>query len=186
MRREYLVLFAAVCLSFIGRPLWAELESGPSVGDKVPELKVATITGPAEGKELDQAAERAEKPTVYLFIAADKFDRPMARFIKTLDGKTGEIGQQAHIVAVWLTADAAASKEYLPKAQQSLRLENTSLTVYPGDKAGPGAWGVNPDAHLTAVVAAGSKVAARFGYISLNETDVPAVCKAWQKTQEKK
>ena len=39
-------------------------------------LKVFDATGPLKDKEVDYAAERKGKPTVYVFIQADKWDRP--------------------------------------------------------------------------------------------------------------
>jgi hypothetical protein len=62
----------------------------------------------------------------------------------------------------------------------------TALTCYPGGAEGPKGWGVNADAHLTAVLANKGKVAATFGYRSLNETDVPAVRDALKKAREAK
>jgi hypothetical protein len=58
--------------------------------------------------------------------------------------------------------------------------------VFPGDKAGPKGWGVNPDSHLTVVLASGGKVVATFGYQSVNETDVPKVKEALAKAVKKK
>src|SRR4051794_38706989 len=119
------ILFGGLCAPVIAR---AEVDSGPAVGEKVPELKVLPLTGPLEGKEPDYAAERKGKPTVYLLIPADRFARPIARFMKTLDGKVKEAGDGAYVVAVWLTEDQNATKEYLPKVQKSLQLDNTALT----------------------------------------------------------
>jgi hypothetical protein len=152
----------------------ADVESGAKAGEKVGELKAFGVVGKVEGKEADFAAERKDEPTVYLFVSAENFSRPIARFMKTLDGKLGEIDDKAAGVAVWLTDDADKSKEYLPKAQGSLKLDRTSLAVV-GDKAGPNGWGINPDAHLTVVVANKGKVAKSFAYTSVNETDVRAV-----------
>jgi hypothetical protein len=154
---------------------WADVESGPKVGEKVGELKAFGVVGPVEGKEVDYAAERKDEPTVYLFIAAENFSRPMARFLKTLDGKLGEAGGDKAVgVAVWLTADSDKSKEYLPRAQTSLNFEKTALAVL-GDKSGPNGWGINPDAHLTVVVAYKGNVVKSFAYTSVNETDARAV-----------
>ena len=64
--------------------------------------------------------------------------------------------------------------------QQSVQYEATALTVS-GAKEGPKGWNVNGDAHVTAVVASKGKVAAAFGYRSVNETDVPALRAALKK-----
>jgi hypothetical protein len=147
--------------------------SGPEPGKKIAPLKVFAATGPKEGKELDYAAERGERPTVYVLIR--DWDRPVARFIKTLDGAVKEESDQALAVAAWLTDDKDATKKYLPLAQQSLKLEVTPLVVALADKPGPDDWDINPDARVTVVVAKKGKVAARFGYLSINDTDVRRV-----------
>jgi hypothetical protein len=149
--------------------------SGPEKDKAVPLLKVFDATGPHEGKEVDYASVRKLKPTVYVFIQADKWDRPMARFLKGLDGALPKVAADAMVVAVWLSDDVAKAKHYLPVAQQSLKLEATALTCFTGEKAGPAAWNINADAHATVVVAQQGKVAAVFGYRSLNETEVPRV-----------
>lgn len=45
---------------------------------------------------------------------------------------------------------------------------------------------MNADAHVTAVVAGKGKVIARFGYLSVNETDAPKVRAAFKKALTKK
>ena len=154
---------------------WADVESGPKAGEKVGELKAFGVVGKVEGKEADFAAERKDDPTVYLFVSAENFSRPMARFMRALDGKLGEIDDKAAAVAVWLGGDADAHKERLPKIQMSVNFDKTALAVFAGDKSGPNGWGINPDAHLTVVVANKGKVAKSFAYTTVNETDARAV-----------
>ena len=158
-----------------------DVTSGPAKGEKVPALKVFDATGENADKDVDYAAQRQDKPTVYLFVRADKFDRPMNRFMKTLDGAVKKDFADTYVVAVWLTEDVAKTKELLPRVQQSVGYEVTALTCYTGGVEGPKGWGVNADAHLTAVLANKGKVAATFGYRSLNATDVPAVRDAVKK-----
>jgi hypothetical protein len=141
----------------------------------VESLKAVAATGPAAGKEVDYATERKGKPTLFVFVLADKWDRPLARFLRALDQAMAKDRTDVQIVAVWLTDDAAKAKDYLPRAQESLKLAQTTFAVYPGEKSGPAGWGINADAHLTAVVAQDQKVSASFGFRSLNETDAPAV-----------
>jgi hypothetical protein len=180
------ILYSVSCLMLAGVAARADdLTSGPEKGAKVPELKVFDTTGANKDKEVDYAAERKDKPTVYLFIDAEKFDRPMNRFMKGLDGAVKKEFEGAYVVAVWLTGDADKTREYLPKLQQSVQHEATALTLFP-DKAGPKGWGVNADAHLTAVVAIKGKVTATFAYQSLNETDVPKVKEALEKAVKAK
>lgn len=177
-----MIPFRQVILGLLLSSSWAsaqDVPSGPDKGSELPALRVWDVTGPNQGKEVDYKAERKEKPTVYLFIPADKWDRPMARFMRKLDEATQN---DAFIVAVWL-GEAEKSKEYLPLAQKSLQLQATALTCFVGDRAGPTGWNVNSDAHLTAVVARNAKVSAVFGYRSINETNVPAVIDALKKAE---
>jgi hypothetical protein len=162
-----------------------DVASGPVKGEAVPALKVFDGTGDHAGKEVDYAAEREKKPTVYLLVNADKWDRPVARFVRTLDETLAKEGGEARAVAVWVGSDAEKMKQYLPVAQNALKLQRSVLTAFTGGPAGPDAWGANADAHLTAVVAADGKVAAVFGYRSTNETDVPAVVEALNKAMGK-
>jgi hypothetical protein len=158
----------------------ADVESGPKAGDKVPALKAFGVVGTVEGKEADFAAERKDAPTIYIFVQAEEGGipvggRPAARFMKVLDTEIAKIDGAA-AVAVWLGDKAFDKhKEYLPKINKSLSFEKTALAAFDGDKSGPKDWGVNPDAHLTVVVAHKGKVVKSFAFTSVNETDVRPV-----------
>lgn len=162
----------------------ADVESGPKAGEKVGELKAHAMTGTNEGKEVDLTAERKDEPTVYLFVNAEKFGRPTHQYIKTLDGKLPGVSDKAAAVAVWVTADADKSKEYLPKIKQYYN--STALAVFGGGANGPNGWGVNEAAHLTAVVVVKGKVVKSFAYESLNAKDADAVEAELKKAVEKK
>jgi hypothetical protein len=160
----------------------ADVESGPKAGTAIPALNIHFATGTHEGKEVDWAAERKEQPTLYLFIPADKFARPTARFLKELDGKLKDADEKdakAAAVVVWTGGEADKHKDYLPKVQQSLKFERTDLAW--STNATPEGWGLNSDAHLTVVVAKGGKAAKVFAFTSVNEKDVPAVLEAVKK-----
>lgn len=171
--------FAAMVLALAFSPsaLVAQVESGPKAGSNLEPLKVVVATGNAVGQELDFTAERKEKSTIFAFVQAETWDRPVARFLSTLDQALAKDRVDVEIIAVWLTDDVAKSKEYLPIAQQSLKLLQTTLTVYPGDKGGPAGWMINTDAHITVVVVQEQKVTASVAFRSVNETDVPSVLK---------
>jgi hypothetical protein len=157
--------------------LVADVESGPKAGEKVAELKVFGVVGTVEGKEVDFAAERKDAPTIYVFVSAAEGGipaggRPAARFMKVLDEQIGKI-EGAAVVAVWLGDKAFDKhKEYLPRINMSLKFEKTSLAAFDGEKSGPNNWGINPDAHLTVVVAHKGKVVKSFPFTTVNETDV--------------
>ncbi len=169
MRTLLVALFVLLCVS----QARGQLNSGPDAGSEIAPLRVSVVIGSNAGEELDVAQRRSAMPTIYIFIQADKWDRPLARFLRTLDDELRKDRTDVAMIATWLTDDVEAAKDYLPKAQQSLQLSQTSLAVFPGDKNGPPGWSIHPGAHLTAVIAADSRVIARFGYRSLNETNVP-------------
>jgi hypothetical protein len=182
-------MYRGVLSLMIGLPaatlLFAEVASGPAAGEAVPPLKVQAVVGMIEDKEVDYAAERKDKPTIYVFVKSKdggipEGGRPAGRYMKKLDEAVKQVSADVYIVAVWLTDDTDKTKEYLPRIQQSLRFENTGLT-YVADKDGPQGWGVNADAAVTTVVCNGRKVVKSFGYDTLNETDVPAVTEALKK-----
>ena len=172
---------SAALLAVAPAALAQDVSSGPDKDAKVPALKVFDATGPNKDKDVDYAAERKDKPTIYLLVRADKFDRPMNRFAKGLDDRVKKDSEDAYIVAVWLTDDVDKAKERLPAVQQSVQYQNTALTIFTGGKDGPNDWHANPDAHLTVVLAVKGKVVATLGYQSVNETDVKAVREAFQK-----
>src|SRR5438874_12063616 len=97
--------------------LRAQTNSGPASGTPIEPLKVLAVTGDDAGQELDFAAKRAGKPTLYVFIQADKFDRPLARFLAVLDKELSKDRPDVAVVAVWLTDHSEQSKEYLPRVQ---------------------------------------------------------------------
>jgi hypothetical protein len=169
------VCIASLCLIAVAGLALAEVTSGPKVGDKLEDFKVAGIVGLLENKEGSYIAERKDEPTVYAFVQGEHFGRPMARFLKVLDGKVKEANDKSVVAAVWLTEKPDMIKEYLPKVNMSLSFVNTSLGVFTGEKSGPNNWGVNVDAHITVVVAFKGKAAATLAFQSVNETDVEKV-----------
>jgi hypothetical protein len=178
--KKYRCVLILLLIASVAR---ADVESGPKPGEKIGELKVSAITGAKEGKDLDYAAERKDEPTIYLFVNAEKFGRPMARFLRKIDEKIGEASDKAEAVAVWVGGEAAKSKEYLPRVNLSLKFAKTALTVFDGN--GPNGWGINSDAHLTAVVAVNGKVVKSFPFVSVNETDADEVLKELTKAIKK-
>jgi hypothetical protein len=176
----------AFSLLLIVHPVWSQdVASGPEKGKDLPALKVYDVTGAHKDKDVDYVAERKGKPTIYIFVQADKFDRPMAKFMKGLDAGAPKVHDEASVVAVWVTSDAAKSKQYLPLAQQSLKFEATALTCCTEGETGPKGWGINADAHATIVVASKGTAVAVFGYMSLNDTEVPTVINALKKALDK-
>jgi len=168
MRHALLTTSALLLLTAMGR---ADVSSGPKPGESVEEFKAFGI---GEEKEVSPVADRKDKPTVFVFVQHEHFDRPMARFLKALDTDSKKANDSLKITAVWLTDKSDAVKEHLPRVNDSLKFANTNLNVFDG-KNGPNGWSLNSDAHLTVVVVEKGKVTASFAYLSVNETDLPKV-----------
>jgi hypothetical protein len=177
------LLTTIVLLGFTAVAVRADVESGPKADEKVGELKVAVVVGEKEGKELDIAGDRKDAPTIYLFVNAEKFSRPMARFMKKVDEKIGDANEKAEAVAVVVGGDVANWKDRLPKIQMSLKFAKTSMAVFDGSE--PKGWALNTDAHLTVVLVAKGKVVKSYGFDSVNETDEKAVMEAFTKAVKK-
>jgi hypothetical protein len=176
---------AAATLALLASDARADLKSGPNVGVKVGKLKVFATTGAHESKELDYAAERKNRLTVYLFVQGEQFGRPMARFIRAIDQGLAEGKEKSEAVAVWITDKIDETKEYLPKVQKSLELQTTAMTVAIGDKPRIQDWQINDDAHITVVVVNNGAVAGCFAHQSVTEKDADAVLKLVKKASGK-
>ena len=170
------VLAAMIAAMGVRAAVAADLQSGPEPGSAVPALKITAATGDNAGQEVDFPAVRKDKVTVYAFVQADQFDRPMARLLKKVDTDLADKADAA-VVAVWLTEDVDKSRDYLPKAQQSLQFSRTTLAVHRG-KETPTGWNIDIAARCSMVVVRDGKVVARFGWNSVNETEAPPVIKA--------
>ncbi len=177
------VIASASLLAFCAMQLAAE---DAATGAAVKPLKVELLQSDGSYMRIDAAmAANDDKPIVYLLIPAARWDRPVARFIKTLDEKLSGYSAAAEIRAIWLSAEPDATKEYLPRVQQSLQLQKTTLGVY-ADAEGPEGWQPGGDIQMVAIVVHRGKMAARFAFGSVNETDVPQVGEAVAKSLDGK
>lgn len=160
-----------------------DVDSGPAPGSKLPALKVQVLSGPLEKKEVDYVAERKDKTTIYVFVQQEKWSRPQHKFLFTLGEAIDKNFKDVQVVAVWLTEDKDKTREYLPKIAEYYKA--TALAYYPGDKTGPKGWDLNLDADVTVIVGHQQKVAARFGYQSINDTGVREITQALKKATQK-
>src|SRR5687767_10891932 len=118
----------------------AQVTSGPNKGEVQPPLKVQVLGENDVFKEQDVAKVRADKPTIYLFIQAESWDRPMFQFIRKLDGLVKNLDENTRLVAVWVTDDNDKTKDYLPKIKKYF--EENLVTYFEGGKAGPDKWSI--------------------------------------------
>ena len=179
---RYAALAVAIVLA-AATPARADIQSGPDLNEKLPPLKVYVATGEQAEKTLDLASERKEKPTVYVLIQAEHWTRPVGTYLRGLDTAIARKSDDAHVVAVWLTADEQKTKDYLPVVKNAMKTADTTFAVYP-DVNGPDGWGINTTAHVTTVLAVKGKPVARFGHISVNDTVVREVLREFDPARE--
>ncbi len=165
-------------------PVADKLTSGPEIGAIAPALTAHVAAGIGTGESRNIATVRQGQLTIYAFVQAAQFDRPMARLIHTIDqgiadrSSENDAAGSPALVTVWLTETPDQSREYLPRAQQSLKLKHTVWTVFEGPLQGPGGWSINDSAGLTLVVVdRQGKVIHSVGFDSWNETDAPPILK---------
>jgi hypothetical protein len=159
--------------------LFAQIESGPPVGKSIPALMVQPVKDGRAADAVDITKEHAEPVTVYMFLSADRFDRPVARVVKGLDAAVQKVQVQqptAALVLVWVAPDANAAATRIGQIQGSLQLSG-EWTIFTGGSS-PDGWALSDKAAITVVVTNKEKVTARFGYDSVNETVLPDIEKS--------
>jgi hypothetical protein len=176
-------LTTVLCLAVFGLAEMArgDLDSGPTVGEVVPKLKVTMVTGDQAGQEVDATEVRGERPTVYLFVPADRFDRSVAGYLKKIDEALGKEGKESGAVVIWYSDTPEATRDYLARVQMSLKFAHSAVGVFPSLATPPDGWVLHQRAVMTAVVVRGRKVRAKFGYGSVNATVASEVVDALEK-----
>lgn len=155
-------------------------DSGPPVAARPEPLPALVTVGAKPGETTDLVAERGARPTLYVLVRADRWDRSMARFVRSLDRALQDGGpglDEAELVLVWLTDDVAAARDYQPRGQMSLNLGRASWAVFVGSPLGPNGWSLHPDAFLTVVGVRDGMVTGHGGFLSVGEDDLAPVLK---------
>lgn len=159
-----LLLIVAAALVAVGP------ESGPPKGAKLPKLKVVVAQEALREAE-DLAEKRKDKPTIFVFIPKENWERPTARFLRAVDEQLEHV-HQGKLVVVWIAENSVEENaEYLRKVSNSLMTSRTTWTVFHGEAGELGDWEINPDTNATVVVASEGKVLKSVGFRQVNEGD---------------
>jgi hypothetical protein len=157
---------------------------GPEAGKPVPALKTHQAAGDQADKEVDWQTASKDKPTLFVFVNSDKWDRPVARFLKKLDEAVNEAKQKAmpkaQVAIIWLTKDVDKGKEYLPRAQGSLKLQATSWNVFAGDAYDAQGWVLSGDSVINVILVKNNQVNWGRAFSAVNDTTVRPVVAALQ------
>ena len=155
-----------------------DVSTGTPVGKTVPLLEAMVCVGENDGQKVELTAKSGKNPTLYFFIQAEHWDRPVARLLRELDQNIKSGVTDGTLVAVWLSNNEVERfREHLPRVQQSLKLAMTIYTVWPGDPFGPPAWAINRDDHVTIITAKDGKTLGRYSFKSTNEGDAKRILK---------
>jgi hypothetical protein len=168
-------------LTFI--PMWDDndIKAGPEVGKPIPELKLSQIHGADAGKEVDARELAKPASTIFITIRKDKWDRPVARVLRQLDEAVAKQDSKAQIVIVWVSKDADHAKEYLPKAQQSLKLSASSWNHFNGEVYDAAGWQLSGDGPLNIIITKAGKVHWGRAFATVDEKIVNKVTEALAK-----
>ncbi len=148
-------ILAVLVAGLVSTAVWADVESGPKAGEKVPVLKAFGVAGSVTEKETDFAKDRGEGTDRVRVRQAEHFaGRPPASCEnpRRENRRTRRRGQGGGRFGLRLR-NVEKNKEYLPKVQKSMKFGKSDLAVFTGDKSGPDNWGINPDAHGTVAAA---------------------------------
>jgi hypothetical protein len=136
---------------------------GPEVGKQVPSLKTVQIAGEQRGKEVNWKQESKDKPTIFIFIRSDKWDRPLARVLRLVDESVAQDRQNAspgaQVALIWVTKDVDKAKEYLPRVQQSIKLQASNWNVFEGELYDVEGWVLSGDSTINVIIAKENKIA---------------------------
>lgn len=174
MSRTGLTLAMLALCGLSGTWAWGDIESGPTIGARLSPLNVKLVENGTATESQDVVLAHLEHPTVYLLVNAARFDRPAAAYIRGIDTLVQELQRRdplAGLVVVWLTDETTRGVERVAAIQRALRLPATHWSVSADGAIGSEGWGINDRAAVTAVLANGREVVARFGYDAVNETN---------------
>jgi hypothetical protein len=149
-----------VAMLAFGLCVWGQdsLYSGPQPGEALPAFKVLAATGPHAGREVDYIREFGNSPILLIFIR--DIDRNVYRVLWPCDRYASERAEAGlKTLYVYLAPDKVEGERRMQQVTKSLNLEVPAATSIDGVE-GPGAYGLNKQVALTAIVAKDGKVVA--------------------------
>ncbi|MBI1789444.1 MAG: hypothetical protein HYR60_18060 [Acidobacteria bacterium] len=142
---------------------WAQdrLYSGPQPGEPLPRFQALAATGPHAGREVDYIAEFGNSPILLIFIR--DIDRNVYRTLWPCDRYASE-RPGLKTLFVYLAPDKVEGERRMRQVAKSLSLEVPVAASIEGVE-GPGAYGLNRQVAVTAIVAKDGKVVANHAIV---------------------
>jgi len=151
--------------------------SGPQPGEKLAALKMQVLLGQGAGKEADPVTAAGGKPVVIVFV--HQITRPSIGTMRMVMNYANSRRKEGLCAAVvLLTADVTETTNFVKRASHAMP-KNIQLGVSAAGIEGPGAYGLNRKATITAVVGKQGKVTANFALIDPSQqADAPKIATA--------
>ena len=172
-----LVLIAATCI-LSGRVAISDepVFSGPQAGERMPPFKVKGAFGKWDGKSFDPVADAGDNPIVLFFVHART--RPafgLTRSIMRYAATREKDGLRSAIV--FLSEDPTETDQWLKRIKQYFP-PSVPVGVSVDGQEGPGAYGLNRNVTVTALVGKEGKVTANFALVQPSlQADGPKIAK---------
>lgn len=152
-----------------------DIVAGPELYKPIPSLKTLQIVGDQADKEINWNETAKTKPHIIAFVRSDKWDRPVARVLKQLDDALITVRKDipdVHLGIIWVSKDIERAKEYLPKVQQSIKLQASSWNHFNGEIYDTTGWQLSGDGALNIVIVKENKAAWGRSFSTMEESIV--------------
>jgi hypothetical protein len=171
-----LALTAATCI-FALNPSFAKEISGPQVGDPVTPFTMRGVLDDEAGKNIDLVKDANGRPLVIFFLnEVNRQTVGLAR--QTLNEAANRKGDGLESGLVLLSADAAATEEWVKRAVQALP-RGVPIGIANEGADGPPAYGLSRKVAVTVIVAKDNRVVANFTFVQASVTDdAPKIAEA--------
>ena len=177
MYRSFVIAAVTVSVGVLTAHAADPVFSGPQIGEKLPPLKVKGVYGSHVDQDVDLIDTAGDKPVLIFFI--HERTRPAFGLMRSIMQYAGNRKSDGLLSAtVFLTGDATATLKWLNVVERYFP-PNVEIGISPDGQEGPGAYGLNRNVTVTALVGKGGKVTANFALVQPSvQADGPKILKA--------
>ena len=147
--------------------------SGPQPGEALPDFEALAVNGPHSGRVHDFVAEYGDAPILLVF--AHYIDRNVYGVLWPCDRYAAERSVAGlRTVFVYLAPDQVSGERRMHQVKKSLTLEVPAAVSIDGVE-GPGAYGLNRQVGITAIIAKDKRVVANITLVQPGLVDAPRI-----------
>ncbi|MBI1789446.1 MAG: hypothetical protein HYR60_18070 [Acidobacteria bacterium] len=147
--------------------------SGPQPGEPLPPFQALMVNGADAGREIDFVSRQGAAPMLVVFL--HQIDRNVGALMQPLERFAQDRAAAGlRTLYVYLAADKVEGERRMQAVAKSLRLQS-AVGVSVDGVEGPGAYGLNKQVAVTALVAREGKVTANFAIIQPGMVDAPRI-----------